>query len=104
MPLRDKKHLALIRMLPCLIGVDCMGDVVPAHISKFSGRGTSIKADDDRCIPLCFKHHDEQHRKGEMTFHGGYDGVWKAIELAKALYGKDIFAARRLIMEYRNGR
>jgi len=100
MPLRDKKHLALIRMLTCVRGINCMGDVVPAHIRKFSDGGTGIKPSDNLTVPLCVGCYDLMH-KGEVTFWGGVDGVYKAIDFAKSLYGVDIFKANRLVMEAR---
>jgi hypothetical protein len=45
-----------------------------------------IKPSDNRVLPLCFKCHDIQHKQGEYTFWGGFDGVIKAIELALSLY------------------
>lgn len=103
MPLRDAKHLSHIRSLIC-VKCGTNQNIQAAHISKFSCRGIGIKAADDRVIPLCDKCHREQHDKGEVTFHGGIEGVYDAIDLAKALYGTDIFKARRLIMDYRKER
>jgi hypothetical protein len=40
--------------------------------------------------------------RGEVTFWGGIDGVYKAIDWARKLYhAKDIFEAQRIVNEAR---
>ena len=55
--------------MTCIIGIGCEGDVVMAHYrGGFLGMG--IKPDDKWSMPLCFKHHTEQHnyQKGERAW------------------------------------
>jgi len=42
-----------------------------------------FKSGDDKTVPLCGDCHNLQHRIGEERF---YKDVYKALELAKALY------------------
>jgi hypothetical protein len=88
-------------MLPC---VKCQcNDTIVAHIRKFSNCGIARKPDDDRVLPLCNRCHHRQHSIGEVTFWGGIEGVYKAIDWALKLYGArdDIFKAQRIVNEAR---
>lgn len=65
---RDEKHLDFIRSLPCCI---CGGiDTEAAHIQTASlenGKlhtGMSEKPSDKWAVPLCNRHHREQHASG----------------------------------------
>lgn len=71
---RDPGFLAFLRRQPCcvgpLIGDACDGRTDPAHI-RFSdyraGRlnpGVGRKSDDKWCLPVCRKHHEQQHHFG----------------------------------------
>ena len=88
MRLKDAKHCRFIRSLPCAYqgahGLQCSGDVVPAHIRMGAKAGTGRKPDDSRVIPLCHAHHSLQHDKGELFFHG--NKLRESIELAIQLY------------------
>jgi hypothetical protein len=75
---RDAKHLRFIRSLPCCI---CGGiDTEAAHIRTASiphGKrftGMAEKASDKWVLPLCNRHHREQHNTGDelkfWDFHG----------------------------------
>lgn len=62
-PARDKKYLAFIRSLPCLV---CQrpGPSDPHHEQE-KGHGTMAgKCSDYRTVPLCHTHHRERHDKG----------------------------------------
>jgi len=100
LPLRDAKHLALIRMLPCVMGGQ--GEVQACHLRKGTDGGMGMKPSDFYTLPLSFEEHAKQHRLGELTYWGGIEGVERARKLAQSLYGADIFKARRLIMEYKH--
>ena len=109
--IRDKRHLAFARTLPC---VKCTGlmqglftkerfiewdfSSEPSHIRLKSKSGTGIKPCDSACLPLCHPHHMDSHR-GEATFWGSK--LDSAIELAKKLYevSGDRLAAIKLIKE-----
>lgn len=94
--IRDKKHLAFVRTLPCIM-CSMTGRIPfslrhadsiefesePAHIRLQSNSGTALKPSDDRVAPLCWLHHRAEHR-GAKTFWD--DKLDNAISLAKALY------------------
>lgn len=42
--------------------------IVAAHVDHAGGKGTSTKAPDSACIPLCDECHKEQHRIGWLSF------------------------------------
>ena len=74
---RDAKHLDYIRSLPCCI---CGGiDTEAAHIRTSSlahGKthtGMGEKPSDKWTVPLCNRHHSEQHSMWEMDFWKKYD-------------------------------
>ncbi len=69
----DKKHLDFIRSLPCIICSDNT-TVEAAHV-RFGWRpvakrdvGKAEKPDDKWTLPLCGKHHREQHEGSEQAF------------------------------------
>lgn len=80
---RSKKHMKFIRTLPCCMSFNNPPSD-PAHISKGSGRGVAIKADDSRIVPLNHELHARQHNVGEISFYG--DALDDAIILADELY------------------
>lgn len=70
---RDEKHLDFVRSLPCCIcGDDTSTEA--AHIRTGSlahGKdpaGMQEKSSDKWALPLCGKHHREQHTMNEMAF------------------------------------
>lgn len=73
MRLHNKKHLDMIRQLPCCICQDNTSTEA-AHIRMADGRigkpytGVGIKPDDKYVVPLCGKHHREQHSMSERAF------------------------------------
>jgi len=66
------KHVSAIKIEGKHMSTGCFGDVVAAHIRIGSCAGIGKKPGDNRTIPLCFAHHDIQHQKGELWFHGQY--------------------------------
>lgn len=78
--IEDKKHLKLIRQLPCCIcgrvGVEVH------HIRMGNNGGIGRKPGDSLCVPLCSMHHRELHNTGERRFWGNLD----TIDLANKLY------------------
>lgn len=98
----DKAHLDFIRGLPCIV---CGDDTTTeaAHIRMADARagkryvGMGEKPDDMYVVPLCGKHHREQHKLRESSF-------WDKIEIdpIRAALGLhsisgDDEAARRII-------
>ena len=78
----DKRHLDFIRSLPCCICGDNTSTEA-AHIRMGStehgkrSAGLQEKSSDKWTVPLCAKHHREQHSMNEFAF-------W-------VLHGKDPF-------------
>lgn len=73
---RDEKHLAYIRSLACCI---CGAiDTEAAHIRTGSighdkpNTGMAEKPSDKWVLPLCNRHHREQHTMNEMAFWKSY--------------------------------
>lgn len=73
----DEKHLRFIRDLPCVI---CGNNIETeathvrftcAQVGKLNP-GIGRKPDDCWTVPLCGKHHREQHTGNEKTFWRGY--------------------------------
>lgn len=75
---KDARHLDFIRSLPCCI---CKDDTSTeaAHIRTGSlahGKnptGMQEKASDKWALPLCNKHHREQHTMNELEFWKSYN-------------------------------
>jgi hypothetical protein len=67
---RSEAALARVRLEPCCI---CGDDVsVEAHHPRF-GVGMGTKADDDKAVALCGRHHRELHAMGnEREFWASY--------------------------------
>lgn len=89
---RSETHLHFIRQLPCLICGDNTSTEA-AHL-RMPDRaiakpltGTSIKPDDRFTLPLCNRHHAEQHQMGEATWWL-LQGI-EPIKVALALWSVD---------------
>ena len=66
-PPRSPEHLAFIRSLPCAVpGCGRTRGVQAAHAP--GSRGMGQKRSDLDTLPLCFAHHEEQHRIGWPRF------------------------------------
>lgn len=107
--IEKKNHLAFIRKLPCIV---CLTRrcVEAAHVrlgGPLYGKrqaGLSEKPDDQWSLPLCMKHHDEQHSMNEAAF-------WNALaidplQLALALFDAtgDEERAEQIIHAHRGDR
>lgn len=67
---RDEKALDVVRAMPCCICGD--PTTVEAHHPRY-GTGMGRKADDDKAMPLCGRHHRELHAMGnEREFWASY--------------------------------
>jgi hypothetical protein len=103
--IKNAKHLAFIRSLPCCI---CGGiDTEAAHIRSGSvehgkpSTGMAEKPSDYWTVPLCNRHHREQHSMNELVW-------WQcqnvdAFDLALLLYkySGDYEEAERVLGEIR---
>lgn len=74
---RDERHLDFVRSQPCCICKDNTSTEA-AHIRMASlehgkrGVGLQEKSSDKWALPLCGKHHREQHSMNEMSFWKKY--------------------------------
>lgn len=85
---RDEKHLAFIRKLPCCV---CKNDISTeaAHIRFSDARvdkvnaGVGQKPDDAWTLPLCSECHRKQHAQNERKFwhDAGIDAIFYAMAL-----------------------
>lgn len=92
---KDAKHLDFIRSLPCCV---CGDDTTTeaAHIRTASlahgknATGMQEKSSDKWALPLCGKHHREQHTKNEMAFWKSYgiDPFMTAMKLRARLVAR----------------
>lgn len=56
--MRDRKRLAAIRKLPCVVCGRSPVDAAHSNQSSY-GKGMGLKACDSKTIPLCRNHHQE---------------------------------------------
>jgi hypothetical protein len=83
-----EKHLRFIRGLPCCVCHDNT-TTEAAHVryaspengKRYVGKGE--KPDDRWCVPLCGRHHRDQHEIGEREFwlRVGIDPIQLAVDL-----------------------
>lgn len=74
----NEKHLQFVRGLPCVV---CGNNVETEAAHIRSGyrpaakrpTGMAEKPDDAWTLPLCGRHHREQHEEGEMDFWKQHD-------------------------------
>lgn len=73
---RDEKHLNYIRSLPCCICGNINTEAAHIRTSNLNlGKrytGKSEKPSDKWTVPLCNKHHREQHEGQELAFWKKY--------------------------------
>lgn len=86
--IKNERHLKFIRALPCLIcGRAPPSEAAHIRLSDASydvfNPGTGRKSDDSQTLPLCGRHHREQHGLGERDFwkRRGIDPVPVALAL-----------------------
>jgi hypothetical protein len=77
---KDKKYIKYIESLPCVVGMDCYGDIVAHHVEA---GGVGMKCSDYRTISTCQNHHtpgDESiHKLGVSRFEDKHRLDLKAI-------------------------
>jgi len=102
--LRDPKHLAFIRKLPCVRTGQTGCEA--CHIRAMTDGGTSLKPSDYYTVSLTPEQHRLQHQRGEKAYWGSDDEIHRVIILAQRLYehtgNRD--ACLKLIREYQNVR
>lgn len=67
---RSEARLDEVRDQPCIICGD--PTTVEAHHPRVGVVGMARKADDDKAVPLCGRHHRELHRMNEAEFWASY--------------------------------
>jgi len=73
---RSEKYKAWIRKRSCVV---CGLNDETMEAAHMATGGIGIKASDYYCLPLCYKHHMEEHA-GRETFAEKYNlDVWKLI-------------------------
>lgn len=83
-------HLGYLRELPCLVCGNPI-ETQAAHLRFSDARiaktnaGVGAKADDFFCVPLCGRHHYEQHRMGDERAFWRSHGFDAALVLLYAL-------------------
>ena len=72
---QNKKHLMWVAQKPCCLQSHfpalCSFNIQAHHLLKpYDGfRGVGLRANDKNVIPLCFKHHNALHKRGnEFAF------------------------------------
>ena len=91
--MRDRKRLAEIRKLPCVV---CGSSPVDAAHSNQSshGKGMGLKACDSKTIPLCRNHHQEFDQFQKMSRSKSvewFDNMLEKTELMLNQTDKEIF-------------
>lgn len=74
-PLRDKDYLEFLRRQCCALLCNCAGWTEAAHGPV---NGMCSKGPDNEAIPLCMRHHREQHHCGINEFQRRYHFDWAA--------------------------
>ncbi|QIO34348.1 DUF968 domain-containing protein [Bradyrhizobium sp. 1(2017)] len=76
---RDERYLAYIRTLPCCIcGDNTSTEAAHLRVGLISAStpkratGMGEKSSDKWALPLCSRHHREQHRMNELEFWASY--------------------------------
>lgn len=75
-PRRHAGHLQWIRGLECIIGRGCDGSIEACHVD-YAGTGPEkkamgVKVPDWFVVPMCSRHHAEQHDIGWARFERRY--------------------------------
>ncbi|MEQ1349622.1 Ref family recombination enhancement nuclease [Acinetobacter junii] len=84
--MRDRKRLAEIRKLPCVL---CGSSPVDAAHSNQSshGKGMGLKACDYKTIPLCRNHHQEFDQFQKMNRSESVEWFAKMLEKTELMMG-----------------
>lgn len=106
--IKNDKHLDFIRQLPCA----CCGNPIQteaAHIraaSPLVGKrytGGQEKPDDKWALPLCNRHHAEQHKGNELDFWNRYEIDPFVLALSLYACSGEIMVAEDVIAQQRRG-
>ena len=63
-------YLQWLRGRPCMIGgLECSGErIEAAHVDYAGDKGMGTKVSDKHAVPLCSRHHHQQHSIGWQSF------------------------------------
>ena len=81
-PLRSAAHLQWLRLhyiCAAWFDMSCSGKVEAAHVRTGTDGSMGQKPSDIWVVPLCHKHHAEQHQIGEAEFERRYGVKLKAM-------------------------
>lgn len=76
-------YLQWLRGRDCVMAFNCEGKTEAAHVDHGGDKGMATKASDRFALPMCAKHHREQHSKGWATFqhtYGSFDALGVAAQ------------------------
>lgn len=99
---KDNSHLGGIRQLPCAICLDNTSTEA-AHVRYAEPRlgkrqtGMAEKPDDAFTVPLCSRHHREQHTQNERAWWAGHEIDPVALALALYRVSGDHEAGERIV-------
>lgn len=83
--------LQWLRGRDCVMAFNCEGGIEAAHVDYAGDKGMATKVADCHAIPMCSKHHAEQHRVGWRSFeaqHGNFDALSVAEQYWSAWPGR----------------
>lgn len=86
---RSAAALKRTRLIPCLM---CGGESQACHITSKGARGGDT---DDNLLPMCFKHHREQHDKGWVWLVEKYPHI-EEILFNKGFRVESVFGRKKL--------
>lgn len=86
----EKSALGFLKWLRgrgCIMAFNCEGRIEAAHVDYAGDKGIGTKVSDRFAIPMCAKHHREQHTDGWETFEHRYGG-FSALSIAEQYWQK----------------
>ena len=86
--IRCPAHLAWVRGHECAVHDErvCFGKIEAAHVRMNTDGGMGVKPSDCYVVPLCARHHREQHQVGEHNFWTYFRGYVDPHKLAAQLW------------------
>jgi hypothetical protein len=89
--------LQWLRGRECVLAFNCDGKIEAAHVDHGGDKGMGTKAADRFALPMCAKHHREQHATGWETFqrtYGNFDALAVAGSYWQAWPGRRAWEAK----------
>lgn len=85
------QFLQWLRGRECVMAFNCEGKIEAAHIDYAGGKGVATKVSDRFALPMCHRHHAEQHRLGWRSFeaqHGNFNALQVSEQFWRAWPGR----------------